>query len=240
MSVYVNPTTGAIRTKPRRKERFPEWATPERRYHLAKLRLALMGVCLQGHRWCDFRVYPDHFIHHKPKATWRATPKAMGWLDTKTGLMRKDKFYPGWAPQRVLEYTPELSNSYFRLEADLIEGWKDQDRAEREALLQIERAQIHGEKGVFGSTFDPVARDVFMANRPEYYLRGTGVSVFGTVRPVALVRVPSTNIGLFVDVAGAKALSKNKRRKMRRYGQEAPAGDVDQLCRQAVAHWWSK
>lgn len=188
MSVYVNPTTGTIRTKPRRWNRLPKWVTPERQQTLVRLFERSKGFCVFGHHRC---LNPEH--HY-------------------------EVFIEG-----------------------LIADWQSEDHQRREADWKHEERRIHhGEKGVFGRRFDPIEREVFMATRPEYYLRDTGVSVFGSVRPVALVRVPSTNIGLFVDVANAKALSKNKRRKMRRYGQEESAEDVDQLCRQAVAHWWSK
>ena len=59
----------------------------------------------------------------------------------------------------------------------LIEDWRAEDSQERAALWRMEERRIHhGEKGRFGSQFDPVQRDVFMETRPEYYLVGLGVS----------------------------------------------------------------
>ena len=215
MSKFVNSTTGAIRRKPPKEQRFPQWATPERRFHLAKLRLSLLGVCLKGHHGCDFRLHPDHFINLKPKVVWIAEPTESPWIDPNTGLPRKDKFLRGWKSVPVVEYQPELTNAYFQLEEDLIEHWKAEDRAERDELLKLERAQIHGEKGAFGRRFDPVERDVFMAGCPDHFPKALG-----------------TPGHLYVDVSRPKAtpaLSKNKRRKIRRHGHEAPA-KVNQLC----------
>ena len=186
-SVYVNTTTGFVRSRRRTRKQLG-WSTPERRAHLVSLFNRSKGFCVFGHRMCQ------NAEHH-----------------------------------------------FLNFQEAIIADWKAQDRAEREALLKIERAQIHGEKGVFGRQFDPVERDVFMANRPDYYLKGLGVSPV-TFKKVAKVRVPSTYVHLYVDLSGTKeagSLSKNKRRKMQRYGQEAPA-EVNQLCRQAVEHWWAR
>lgn len=168
--VYVNTTTGVVRSKhrPSRKERkLPDWSTPERRAHLVSLFNRSRGFCVFGHKMCQ-----------------------------------------------------NLEHHFLNFQEAVIADWKAEDRAEREALLRIERAQIHGEKGVFGRQFDPVQRDIFMASRPGHYLKGLGVSPV-TFKRVAKVRVPSTDIHLYVGVSGAGELvkpSKNKRRKMRRPG----------------------
>ena len=125
---------------------------------------------------------------------------------------------------------------------DLIDTWKAQDRERREYEWKLEQRRLHhGERGRFGRRFDPVARDVFMASQPEYYLVGLGVNPF-TFKRVALVRIPSTYVHLFVDVASAvKGLSKSKRRKIARYGAEPPTEameSIHSLCQKAVRRWW--
>ena len=137
------------------------------------------------------------------------------------------------------EMCQNQEHHFLNFQEAVIADWKAEDRAEREALLKIDRAQFHGEKGVFGRQFDPVERDVFLATRPTPSSSGWGVSPV-TFQRVAKVRVPSTHVHLYVDVSGAaepEKLSKNKRRKIRRYGQEVLA-DVTRLCRQAVDSWW--
>ena len=65
-------------------------------------------------------------------------------------------------------------------------------------------------------------------------------------RRIAAIRVPSTFIRLYVDVADAfqgVSYSRNKRRKMNRYQSGPPAEvweRVDALCRQAVAGYSAK
>lgn len=127
----------------------------------------------------------------------------------------------------------------------IIEEWKAEDRDRRLYEWKLEQRTIHtGEKGRWGRRFDPVTRDVFMANQPEYYLVGLGVDALNFKR-VALVRIPSTQIHLFVDVSRAgtfRRLSKNQRRKIVRYGASPPAdvmGEIRSLCQEAVEDWWT-
>ncbi|MFQ6027697.1 MAG: hypothetical protein ACE5Q6_09415 [Dehalococcoidia bacterium] len=125
----------------------------------------------------------------------------------------------------------------------IIDSWKAEDRERRHYEWQLEQRQIlDGTYGKYGSSFDPVARDVFVNSRPEYYLVGVGVNPF-TYQRVALVRIPSTFVHLFVDVGPAvQEVSKNARRKALRHGKlrhGALMEKIDELCRLAVADWWS-
>ena len=126
-------------------------------------------------------------------------------VNTTTGVVRSKrrtrKKLPGWStPERRAHLVSLFNRSkgfcvfghrmcqnaehhFLNFQEAIIADWKAQDRAEREALLKIERAQIHGEMGVFGQQFDPVERDVFVANRPDYYLKGLGISPVAALRP---------------------------------------------------------
>ena len=122
----------------------------------------------------------------------------------------------------------------------LIGDWKADDREERSAWLQLERRVLHlcpDERG-WGRRFDPVERERFFENRPPYYLEGIGISGL-TFHPVAKVRVPSGYTRLYVDVAKSKELSKNQRRKAKRYGLPIEqVQTIEDLCEAAVDHFW--
>ena len=127
-----------------------------------------------------------------------------------------------------------------------IEEWKAEDRETRSVLLKVEQSTIHdGTYGRYGGSFDPVTRDVYYQQRPVYYLMGFGVSAVSK-RRIAVIRVPSTFIRLYVDVADAfqgVSYSRNKRRKMARYQSGPPAAvweRVDTLCAEAVAEYWAE
>ena len=125
----------------------------------------------------------------------------------------------------------------------IIESWKAEDRERRAYEWHLEQQQIiDGTYGKYGSTFDPVARDVFVNSRPEYYLVAVGVNPF-TYRRVALVRIPSTFIHLFVDVRHTvQGVSKNAKRKAKRYGKgtnKVLMATIDESCRLAVRDWWA-
>ena len=127
----------------------------------------------------------------------------------------------------------------------VIEDWKAEDREERNLLWKLEQMQIHdGTFGRYGSDFDPVARDVHYQERPMYYMLGFGVSAESKQR-IAVIRVPSTYIRLYVNVAEAFqgiSISKSKKRKMARYNSGPPAviwEHIDSLCSQAVRDYWA-
>jgi hypothetical protein len=111
----------------------------------------------------------------------------------------------------------EMQREYQKLAEAAIESWKDEDRERRNYEWKLEQQQIlDGTYGKYGTSFDPVARDAFFATRPEYYLVSIGVNAF-TYQRVALIRIPSTSVYLFVDLSDAvQELSKNASRESRR------------------------
>ena len=125
----------------------------------------------------------------------------------------------------------------------VIKGWIAEDKVEQAALWRQEQRRLHhmtNERGWRNQRFDPVAKDVFFQQQPPYYLEGVGISGLTFTR-IAKVRVPSTPVRLFVDVASSKMskLSKNARHKAKRYGKGIGLlvqedRTIDQLCRAAV------
>jgi len=120
----------------------------------------------------------------------------------------------------------------------LVGDWSAQDRAERWAVWKAEQKALHslGEVGRTRGEFNAIAKDIFFATQPLYYLEGMGISGL-TFRPFAKVRLASSFIALHVDVGDAmRNASKNKRRKAIRYGKVTPEvkKEVDRLCSMAV------
>jgi hypothetical protein len=172
-----------------------------------------------------------------------ALPVRLPVLDKDTGLLRRDKTIPGF--KFVQETVWEWESAYLHEATveETIASWKADDREQR-ALdwKQEQQAILDGTYGKYGSRFDPVSRDQFMAQRPEYYLTATGVDGMHFT-PVAVVRVPSTPIHLYVNVSAAFVkTTKSQRRHARRHGKpvQEVTVTVEELCKEAVALWWNK
>ena len=126
----------------------------------------------------------------------------------------------------------------------VIDSWKAEDTERRNYEWKLEQRAIRdGTYGRYGTDFDPVSRDVFVNSRPTYYLVGLGVNPF-TYKRVAMIRIPSTSVHLFVDVGPAnREVSKNARRKAMRYGKVINGALMEQvnlMCLAAVGDWWGE
>ena len=128
----------------------------------------------------------------------------------------------------------------------LIGDWVSDDRARSQAEWQAERRRLHslGERQYpLRGQFSAIAKDIFYAAQPQYYLIGLSISGL-TFTPFAKVRLPSSYLHLFVDLGDTlKGVSKSKRRKAIRYGKALPnevQTQVDRLCRLAVRHYLDK
>jgi hypothetical protein len=173
-----------------------------------------------------------------------AVPAEYAVQDKETGGIRRDITRKGWKPEQVTVWEWELATLADAAVEEAIATWKADDRELRALDWKREQqAILDGTYGTYGSRFDPVARDQFMAQRPVYYLKATGMDGMHA-RPVAVMRVPSTSIYLFIDVSAAFApkATKNQRRLARRRGKpvQVQAVTVEQLCEQAVQLWWNK
>jgi hypothetical protein len=216
----------------------PQWATPERQRHLVELFNKYIGYCLLGHRVCSNL---EHYMTRDVKMVWESEFKEEEGLDksgNRTGVMltvretKKVPFYSEKYPQRLYNKVAEAAK----------DSWKAEDRDRRSFEHYLEQQTLNdGTYGKYGSTFDPVARDAFFATRPEYYLVGMGVSAL-THQRVALIRVPSTSVHLFVDCRDTvQELSKNAKRKMKRYGKVPTRyKTIDDNCKAAVRAWYGK
>jgi hypothetical protein len=139
--------------------------------------------------------------------------------------------------KKVAYYSePYLARLYNKVSEAAIDSWKAEDRDRRSYEWHLEQQQlVDGTYGKYGSRFDPVARDVYFQNRPEYYMVGMGVNAL-THKRVALIRIPSTFVHLFVDCSDTvQELSKNAKNKWKRYGKvPAMYKTIDDNCKAAV------
>ena len=134
---------------------------------------------------------------------------------------------------------PESHHYEFFIEG-LIADWIRDDREQRQAEWEAELREMHRipDRHFRQGHFDTIQRAVFLEQQPLYYLVGMGVDAL-TFRPVAKVRIPSTYVGLFVDIGEAlQGVSRNKRRKALRYGKTLPkeaSVKIEALVRKVVA-----
>ena len=136
---------------------------------------------------------------------------------------------------------PYPDHHYVNFTEGLIQDWIADDREERQALWRVEQRAMHRlhERGKLGGQFDAIARDVFYAQQPLYYVEGLGISGL-TFRPFARVRLSSSFVALHVDVSHAvRGMSKNRKRKAVRYGRLPHElwESIDRTCSLAVKHY---
>jgi hypothetical protein len=125
----------------------------------------------------------------------------------------------------------------------LIADWKVDDRQQDKADWQEERKRLHslGERHYpLRGQFSSIAKDIYFANQPLFYLLGLGISGL-TFTPFAKVRLASSFVNLYVDLGDRlRGVSKNQRRKAIRYGKALPLElqrEVEQVIRLAVRHY---
>ena len=210
----------------------PKWATPERRNCLVELWARYGNKCLEGHTACP---NPAHYLHRRPKVIEVAEAVELPCTDRsgKT-IMGKDGtqlYITVYRPKRAVVHEAEVLRLYDLKAEELIAEWKADDRAQRAAEWRaLERAlhslaEVKPERGEWNAT----AKDVFFAQQPPYYIEGLGISGL-TFKPFAKIRLASTPIRLFVEIGEAvKGISKNRRRKARRYGKAMPQAAQDKV-----------
>jgi hypothetical protein len=126
-----------------------------------------------------------------------------------------------------------------------IRYWVSDDAAQRMAEWKAEQARLHRapDQHFHQGEFDNIRREKFLAEQPPYYIEALTPDAL-TFRPVALVRIPSTGVHLFVELGEAlQRISKRARRRAVRQGQPLPpdtAAAVDKLIQSAVQDWWAK
>ena len=218
----------------------PQWMTAERLTKLAELCERDDHLCLKGHRNCPDK---SHYQWATPHQEAIAKPKPYYVHDKTLDMDLLACSLQVTTPEAVTVWEWESAYLHEAVTEETIASWKADDREQRALDWKREQqAILDGTYGSYGSRFDPVARDVFMAQRPEYYLKATGVDAVH-FRPIAVVRVPSTDICLFLDVSAAFVKpTKSQRKNARRRGKpiQEVTVTVEQLCQQAVQLWWSK
>ena len=228
----------------------PQWMTAERLTKLAELCERDDHLCLKGHSACLEKSHYQWATSHQETV---AVPVVILWKDPETGAIRKDKTSQGWKPVEVTVWEWESAYLHEAVVEETIASWKADDREERSLALKREQQDIQdgtygryggfavmGRDGALRSRFDPVARDTFMAQQPEFYLKATGMDGVH-FRPVAVVRVPSTDICLYLDVSAAFVkTTSNQRRLARRRGKPVQEVTVEGLCLEAIRLWWAR
>ena len=138
----------------------------------------------------------------------------------------------------------ELLRLYDVKSEDAIRYWVSDDAGQRMAEWKAERERLHRDQRHFRQgEFDSLRRQLYMENQPPYTIVALTVDSL-TFRPVALVKVSSTIIRLFVDLPNPMVgLSKSARRKARRYGKGLPEETfqkAEKVIAAAVQDWWAK
>ena len=232
----------------------PLWATPERQSQLVKFAMKYKGVCLKGHTLCSEIEHYTQVVRKVEIASgpisaadvrdgWAIAPSCHGVGIVELAHAVSDGSRP-IGPKRFVVQREELSDLYGQVEEQAIETWKAEDREERSD--ERRRASQHaptGEVGRFGafhqvgrnSSYDPVDIDLFVNERPRYYLKGYGVD--DRLRRFARIQIPGTTVILKIDISlGIQELSKRRRKSLRRTGIKLQF--TEQIILAAVAQWW--
>lgn len=125
------------------------------------------------------------------------------------------------------------SHIYSRFIEDLIAYWVQDDREEDSYLWQLERYRLHHrtELEPWQTSFDGVAREQFILNRPLFYMEGVAFDAIRKMK-IARVRLAGTPKFLFIDVSGWIPQSKNAIRKAIKYGK--PIGPTLEIYLDAI------
>ena len=125
-----------------------------------------------------------------------ATPQRRGWLALKLATtIAQDT---GGFEVDLL--TGRISHpEYDKLQNMLRHEWAAEDREERAYLLKLEQERFHPKDRIHQGRFDSIARDIFLSAQPSHYVMGQTLDVLRQ-QPVALVRVASSPVQLWVDI----------------------------------------
>lgn len=211
-----------------------KWATPDRKARLIQIQEEFGDQCLKGHRFCPVQ---EHWEWVRTRAEWTAVPTVYPVVDKATGGIRRDVFRNGWLPVQMPVYEVELASLGDAKVEEIIASWVTEDRqAAADERRRAGQTLNDGMFGKYGSRFDPVARDVYAQGKAEYYLVAMGMDGVH-FSPVAVVKIPGTEIQLHVDVSKAFR-TRSQRRHARRHGK--PEVTIETLCHQAVQAWWHR
>lgn len=229
--------------------KLPKWATPERLQHLTQLAEKTGGGCLLGYR------PPEATYHHlfsvgffeltiadivvdgdSSKCVCQHCPHQYRTYIDGTDVI-VDTVEMSWRVEKDAIYKKPVIIRRPRHQPGLIDDWKTDDREARSEQRRKANRLAEGTNDLtgWGRRFDPIEREKFFERQSPYYLEATGISGL-TFRPIAKVRIPSTNDSLFVDVP--KHLRNKMTRSQRKRWRRAHIESVDAACTQAVQDYW--
>ena len=203
----------------------PQWATPDRLDALAKLQQLR---CSLGEEHCEVVA-----------AFTAAIVDRIGPPDGNLAWIMRAALI---TPEVLANFSPFFDNALphlgFWLSKEWVRLWKSDDRQERAIAFRRERRRLHAlieirKRG----PFDTIAREEYLANRPLWNIKAMGVGAF-TFKRMAKVRIPSLGQDIWVSLAGV-GLSKNKKRKLLRYGKGTIPRELEdrtyQIAKEAVS-----
>lgn len=219
--------------------------TPERSAYLVSLFQATGYRCIEGHYGC---LNVEHYIHVVPIVG--EVP-----IDRRVPAIR-----PDGTPQRdadghilytivhrhrrgVLRTEKRLTSAY-DIRAERVQRyWSEDDRADAHFAWLRERDLLHDRepRTIRLGRFGTIPADIWRESQPLYYLEQLGMSGI-TFTPFAIVKLPSSSVRLHVDLGDTlRGVSKNRRRKMIRYGKSAPSvrSEIARIVSEAVTAWHS-
>lgn len=221
----------------------PKWATPSRQTYLVKLWAEHGNKCLYGHRACPI---PSHYVYSEPIGIKVAVPIKIPCRDREGNPIKidgKEAYLTVYGTKTVTAQVQKIARLYELKSETAIKDWKADDRQQDTAEWQEERKRLHSlaeRRFPLRGQFSSIAKDIFFARQPLFYLLGLGVSGL-TFKPFARVRLASSYVHLFVDLGDTlQGVSKSKRRKAIRYGKPLPVelqGEIAQVCKLAIFHY---
>jgi len=204
----------------------PLWATPERQAHLAQLHSVYGNRCLQGHLLCrDMTHYVEsvpHLLAYPVMAVKKCMDRDYNPILDKDG---QPLYTTAYSAGHAIACDARPNTLYTKVIDEIAEDWRKDDLDARAYQKRLDDIAMHKlpERGRLRGHFNAISRTIFADNQPMFEVIGLGVSGL-TYQAFVKVRVASSVIALHVDITEAvKVLSRNKRKKVLRYGQPLPA-----------------
>ena len=205
------------------KTKSPKWVNATRQDYLVKLWTKYGNQCLSGHKACPVLA---HYVHYDSKMVLVPHAKTIPCVDTHGNPLKDSQGNPLYLTVFELrkDYlkTKRIDRLYELKSEAIIKDWIADDQRQAYESWQAEFANRHKDddrKYPLHGKFSGIAKDIYYDRQPQFYLENLGISGL-TFKPFAKLRLASSNVRLFVDIAAVlKPLSKNRKRKALRYGK---------------------
>jgi len=225
------------------KAKRPKWASPTRQDYLVKLWYKYGNQCLSGHPACPIL---EHYVRYDSKLVLVPQAKTVRCVDSHGNPLCDENGNPLYMTvfEMRKDYikTKRIDRLYELKSEAVIKDWVADDRKQAQEDWQAEfeaRHRTHDRTRPLHGAFSGIAQDVYFDTQPQFYIENIGVSGL-TFKPFAKLRLASSSIRLFVDIAEVlKPLSKNRKRKAVRYGKisQTLQDRLDLTCIKAVKHY---